>query len=176
MAVPQSKAELTRAVTDGYDRLVDDLQRVPADAVRELTMPGHAQGTLMSPADLVAYLIGWNELVLSWHAQRAAGVEPAFPAEGYRWNQLGELAGSFYTQCADLSWSELLDRFDRAEKAILALIDRLDDAALYGAPWYGTHTAGRMIQFNTSSPYANARTRLRRWLREREAAEHAAGR
>lgn len=167
MAVPQNKAELARAIADGYDRLVDDLRRVPADAVRERTMPGHAQGTVMSPSDLVAYLIGWNELVLSWHAQRAGGIEPAFPAEGYRWNQLGELAGSFYAQGADLSWGELLGRFDRAEKAILALIDGLDDAALYGAPWYGTHTAGRMIQFNTSSPYANARTRLRRWLRER---------
>lgn len=169
MGVPQSKAELVRAVTIGYDRLADDLAHVPEDAARERTMPGHARGTRMSPADLVAYLIGWNELVLSWHEQRAAGVEPAFPAEGYRWNQLGELAGSFYSQGADLSWGELLGRFDRAEKAILALIDGLDDDALYGAPWYGTHTAGRMIQLNTSSPYANARTRLRRWLRERDA-------
>ena len=29
-----------------------------------------------------------------------------------------------------------------------------------------THTAGRMIQFNSSSPYANARRRIRAWLRD----------
>ncbi|WP_331709366.1 ClbS/DfsB family four-helix bundle protein [Microbacterium sp. TNHR37B] len=41
------------------------------------------------------------------------------------------------------------------------------DEELYGAPWYRTWTMGRMISFNTSSPYANARGRLRAWLRER---------
>lgn len=29
---------------------------------------------------------------------------------------------------------------------------------------------GRMIQFNTSSPYANAQGRLRKWVKAQEAA------
>ncbi|MCF4116420.1 ClbS/DfsB family four-helix bundle protein [Rhodovulum sulfidophilum] len=36
---------------------------------------------------------------------------------------------------------------------------------LYGHPWYGKWTKGRMVQFNTSSPYANARVRIRKWLK-----------
>lgn len=166
MTVPTTKAELLEAVVDGHERLARDLDRVPAERARDLTMPGHVAGSMMSPADLVAYLIGWNELVLRWHRQRDAGREPSLPAEGFAWNQLGQLAHRFYADCSTLSWEELLIRFERANHDIVALIRRLSDRDLYGANWYGTYTAGRMIQLNTSSPYANARRRLRAWLRE----------
>lgn len=168
MAVPANKGELLHAVIDAYDKLARDLACVPTHRAREQTMPGHATGTMMSPADLVAYLIGWNELVLSWHTDRATGVEPAFPVEGFAWNQLGDLAAKFYADYAGLSWPELRSRFETAKNGIVALIQGLSEEELYGAPWYGKYTAGRMIQFNTSSPYANARRRIRQWLREND--------
>lgn len=168
MAVPTNKAELLHAVTDGYEKLSLDLNRVPVDRAREQSMPGHAAGTTMSPADLIAYLIGWNELVLSWHTERAEGVEPAFLAAGFAWNQLGHLATKFYADHASSSWPDLLNQFETAKNGVLGLIQGLSNEELYGAPWYGKYTAGRMIQFNTSSPYANARRRLRTWLREHE--------
>ena len=90
-----------------------------------------------------------------------------------------EASGRLHRLPADLAGAPhdaRLAMLDDAYQAIMDLIESHDDHSLYGLPWYGTWTRGRMIQFNTSSPYANARTRLRRWLREREAAEHAAGR
>lgn len=168
VAVPVNKVELLHALVDGYEKLSHDLDRVPADRAREQSMPGHAINTVMSPADLVAYLIGWNELVLLWHAQRSAGVEPAFPAEGFTWNQLGDLAAKFYADQARSSWPELRSRLEMAKSNIVRLVQGLSNEELYGAPWYGKYTAGRMIQFNTSSPYANARRRLRTWLRDRD--------
>lgn len=65
MAVPKSKAALLDAIVDCYQKLSLDLGRVAPQRAREFSLPGHAAGTMMSPADLVAYLIGWNELVLS---------------------------------------------------------------------------------------------------------------
>ncbi|QSE72367.1 ClbS/DfsB family four-helix bundle protein [Rhodococcus sp. PSBB049] len=165
MAVPQTKNELLQAVTDSYDALARELQRVPTERAREVSLPGHRTGTWMSPADLVAYLIGWNELVLSWHEHRARGIEPQVPAPGYTWGQLGQLAQKFYREKADVPWPDLLQRLAAANSRIVALIRELDDDELYGAPWYRTYTAGRMIQLNTSSPYTNARRRLRTWLR-----------
>lgn len=106
--------------------------------------------------------------MLSWHEQRGRGEEPEFPAPGFTWNQLGDLAQQFYRDYASLSWAELLERLVRAKSGIMALIEQRSDEELYGSPWYGKYTAGRMIQFNTSSPYANARRRLRTWLREQE--------
>ncbi|KES09456.1 Protein of unknown function (DUF1706), partial [Snodgrassella alvi SCGC AB-598-P14] len=46
-------------------------------------MEGHAKGTMMSAAQLVSYLIGWGELVLSWHKQEQSGQKIAFPEAGY---------------------------------------------------------------------------------------------
>ncbi|MFC9964512.1 ClbS/DfsB family four-helix bundle protein [Nocardia ignorata] len=166
MAVPKSKAALLDAIVDCYQKLTLDLGRVAPQRARELSLPGHAAGTILSPADLVAYLIGWNELVLSWFELRARGIEPSFPTPGFTWTQLGELAQKFYRDHAAESWIDLLARFAAAEEQVVALVGSMSDDELYGAPFYGKYTAGRMIQFNTSSPYTNARKRIRAWLRE----------
>ena len=166
MTVPQSKDELLDAINDTYAKLAADLARVPPSQAREASLPGHKADTMMSPADLVAYLIGWNRLVLSWFEQRSNGQEPEFPASGFTWNQLGELAQKFYRDYETLSWSELLTAFAQAKADIAELVESMSNDELYGSPWYGKYTAGRMIQFNTSSPYANARRRIRSWLRD----------
>ncbi|WP_201400758.1 ClbS/DfsB family four-helix bundle protein [Kaistia sp. 32K] len=166
MAVPASKDELLEAIGSNFDKLMKDLVTVPADRSGEKTLEGHAQGTRMSVHDLVAYLTGWNELVLKWHARREAGEPVEFPETGYKWNELGALAQKFYADYEALPFDALLRRFSEAKESLVALIGRHDDAALYGAPWYEKYTMGRMIQFNTSSPYANARGRLRKWKKE----------
>ncbi|WP_244192550.1 ClbS/DfsB family four-helix bundle protein [Dietzia lutea] len=168
VAIPRGRDELLGALAESYDRLAADLARVPASRAREASLPGHRAGARMSPADLVAYLVGWSELVLSWHADRRAGIEPDLPAQGYSWNELGELAQKFYADHAEDSWPDLLGGFAAAKDHIVALVDGLDDTELYGAPWYRTYTAGRMIQLNTVSPWRNARGRLRAWLREND--------
>ncbi|ODT13035.1 MAG: hypothetical protein ABS35_38770 [Kaistia sp. SCN 65-12] len=166
MAVPASKDALLEAIASNFDKLMEDLATVPADRAGEKTLAGHAKGSVMSVHDLVAYLTGWSELVLKWHARRAAGQAVDFPETGYKWNELGALAQKFYADYADLSFEQMMQRFAAAKDGIVALVERQDDAALYGAPWYEKYTMGRMIQFNTSSPFANARGRLREWKKE----------
>nr|WP_314629230.1 ClbS/DfsB family four-helix bundle protein [uncultured Janthinobacterium sp.] len=168
MAIPNSKQELIDAIHGSYAKLTQELARVPPSLARAPVLEGHVAGTRMSVCDLLAYLVGWNELVLHWHAQLRDGKrieDIAFPAEGFTWNALGKLAQRFYADYAELSMEALQQRLAVAKNQLLALIDAHDDAQLYGQPWYTHYTMGRMIQFNTSSPYANARTRLRAWLR-----------
>ena len=166
MAVPATKAALLAAVEGNFAKLMADLARVPADRAREASMAGHAAGTMMSPADLVAYLVGWNDLVLSWLDRDDRGEAVDFPAPGFAWNELGRLAQNFYAEHAAADWPALLARLRTAEAALVATIAARTDAELYGRGWYGKWTKGRMIQFNSASPYANARTRIRRWLRD----------
>ncbi|SFY15356.1 hypothetical protein SAMN03097694_4829 [Janthinobacterium lividum] len=168
MAVPNSKSELIEAISTTYAKLAQELARVPPALSREPVLEGQVAVTRMSVCDLLAYLVGWNELVLHWHAQLRDGKhieDIAFPAEGFTWNALGKLAQRFYADYAELSMDELLQRLEQAKDQLLALVDAHDDAQLYGRPWYTHYTMGRMIQFNTASPYANARTRLRAWLK-----------
>lgn len=165
MPVPTSKAELLTAIRVSFDKLWVDLSRVPAACARDKTLEGHAAGTLMSPCDLVSYLVGWNELVLKWLDRDDKGMKVDFPETGFKWNQLGLLAQKFYQEHRSLDYRQLLDRLAKAkDRLVESLLDRSDDE-LYGAPWYDQWSKGRMIQFNTSSPYANARGRIRKWLK-----------
>ena len=165
MAVPSTKGELLAAIEKTFALLERDLDRVPVSAAREPVLDGHVAGTSMSPADLLAYLVGWNQQVLTWHRRRAGGLPDELPAPGIRWNELGLLAQRYYAEHAGDTWDGLRSQLRTAKDEIVGLIGDHSDAELYGAPWYGKWTMGRMISFNTSSPYANARGRLRAWLR-----------
>lgn len=167
MAIPQSKIELLNAISTNSGRLLNELNNVPLTLVHEKSLDGHAKGTHMSVADLVSYLIGWNELVLKWLRQDAAGEAIHFPAEGFKWNELGRLAQKFYLDYEGLSYPQLLKRLSTTTAQIISLVESRDNADLYVRRWYGKWTMGRMIQLNTSSPYENSRGRLRSWLRTR---------
>lgn len=165
MAVPVSKTELLAAIGTTFDKLMADLGQVPESRARESSLEGHAAGTVMSPADLVAYLLGWNELVLKWLDRDDRGEPVDFPETGFKWNQLGLLAQKFYRDYQSLDWRELLDRLTAAKERLVETISSRSNDELYGKPWYDKWTKGRMIQFNTSSPYANAQGRIRKWLK-----------
>ena len=165
MAVPQNKQELLDAINTNYERLLCVIRRVPAHWVNECTLEGHAKGTQMSAANLVAYLLGWNELVLKWLEADAADKTIDFPETGFKWNQLGQLAQKFYGDYEGIAFAQLLDRLDTAKQQIVSIIQSHDNADLYERLWYERWTMGRMIQFNTASPYENARVRLRKWLK-----------
>ncbi|MBN9672904.1 ClbS/DfsB family four-helix bundle protein [Labrenzia aggregata] len=167
MAVPASQADLLDAISFSFEKLMTDLRLVPEERAREASLKGHATGTAMSPADLVAYLLGWNELVLKWLEKDDRGEAVDFPETGFKWNQLGLLAQKFCGDYASLDWPELLARLTAARDRLIATVSALSDDELYSQPWYGKWTKGRMIQFNTSSPYGNARRRIRNWLKER---------
>lgn len=167
MAVPTNKNELRKAIEVAFAKLTAELENFPEDLASEGTMPGHAAGTLMSVDDLLAYLIGWGELVLKWIRLRDEGQEPDFPDTGFKWNQLGSLAQKFYREYETLSFSERFSRFEEVKIDILTQIDRRTDAELYSGGWYEKWPLGRMIQFNTASPYVNARSRVRAWKKKR---------
>lgn len=166
MGVPASKTELLDAISKTFGKLITDLERVPPELARTASLEGHAAGTMMSPADLVAYLLGWNELVLQWLERDDRGELVEFPEAGFKWNQLGLLAQKFYTDYQNVDWQQLLARLMDANLKLVETISSRPNDELYGSPWYGKWTKGRMIQFNTSSPYANARARIRKWLKD----------
>jgi hypothetical protein len=168
MAVPQNKDELLKAINGNFDKLRKELAGVADNLVQDKTLEGHAKGTMMSVADLVAYLVGWNELVLKWLDRDALGQSIDFPEVGFKWNELGRLAQKFYLDYEAVPYQQLVERLEAARHRIVMLIEARSDEELYGRPWYEKWTMGRMIQFNTSSPYDNARGRLRKWKKAQE--------
>ena len=107
MAIPSTQAELLLAIDESYAKLVRELDAIPIERVDERVLEGHAKSSVMSVRDLVAYLTGWGELVLKWHAGRQAGAAVDFPETGFKWNELGRLAQKFYGDYDGLSYDAL---------------------------------------------------------------------
>ncbi|WP_437887794.1 ClbS/DfsB family four-helix bundle protein [Phytobacter sp. V91] len=161
MAVPESKTELLTAMEKSALALRKKLERIPQDIAFEKRLAGHVAGTQISVANLVSYLIGWGEQVLHWHQQEAAGKEIDFPAPGFKWNELGKLAQKYYADYEHIdAWPQLLIMLENNQRQLNELVNGYSDDALYHQPWYGKWTRGRMIQFNSVSPYKNASGRL----------------
>lgn len=163
MPIPKNKQELLTAIRADYSKLKQDLQSIPTESTQKLELEGHAKGTQMSISNLVAYLIGWGELVLKWNRKIEAGETVDFPETNYKWTELGPLAQKFYRDYEKESYVSLLNQLDETVEKIIALIEKKDNEAVYGVSWYKHYSMGRMIQLNTTSPYKNARKRVRKW-------------
>lgn len=168
MPIPKTKSELLIAIRDEYDKLTNELSGISSELSEVRELPGHAKNTLMSVKDIVAYLTGWGQLVLKWHDRRNKGLEVDFPETGYKWNELGELAQKFYKDFEKDSYKTLCAKLDKTTQQILKLIESKTNRELYGVAWYEKYTLGRMIQLNTSSPFKNARDRIRKWKKQKK--------
>lgn len=166
MAVPVNKEELILAINTNYKKLKKELENIPIELTTLKDLEGHSKGTLMSINNLLSYLLGWQELVLKWNIKKQNKEEVDFPETGYKWNQLGKLAQKFYDDYKNDDFNTLLFKLDKRVEEILKLIENKSNEELYEVSWYEKWTLGRMIQFNTSSPYANAKARIRKWKKE----------
>lgn len=166
MAVPVNKEELILAINTNYKKLKKELENIPIGLTTLKDLEGHSKGTLMSINNLLSYLLGWQELVLKWNIKKQNKEDVDFPETGYKWNQLGKLAQKFYEDYKNDDFNTLLFKLDKRVEEILKLIENKSNKELYEVSWYEKWTLGRMIQFNTSSPYTNAKTRIRKWKKE----------
>lgn len=167
MPVPANKEELLKAIETNYSKLKKELETISVEETAVKELDGHSKGTLMSIDNLLAYLVGWGELVLKWNKNRSENKPVDFPETGYKWNELGKLAQKFYADYQNDDFNTLIQKLDDTVKKITSLIQSKTNDELYGVGWYEKWTLGRMIQFNTASPYNNARGRIRKWKKEK---------
>lgn len=166
MAVPNHKEELLTAIRTTYRKLKGELENISEEQAQGTELEGHAKGTKMTVVNLLSYLCGWAELVLKWEERKREGLPVDFPESGYKWNELGKLAQKFYVDYEGNSLKMICAKLDLAVQRILSMIAKKSNNELYNEAWYEKWTLGRMIQFNTSSPYVNARGRIRKWKKE----------
>ncbi|PIF53635.1 ClbS/DfsB family four-helix bundle protein [Flavobacterium sp. 2] len=166
MAVPVNKEELQNAIKINYNKLKKELLSIPHELTTVPNLEGHMKNTTMSINNLISYLNGWGELVLKWNTKKERNEIVDFPETGYKWNELGKLAQKFYNDYEKDDFNTLCTELDEITGRILFLIEQKTNTELYETAWYEKWTLGRMIQFNTSSPYNNARARIRKWKKE----------
>jgi hypothetical protein len=168
MAIPKDKGELLKAIVDNYKKLTTELLDIPIELTEKKELDGHSKNTLMSINNLIAYLVGWGQLVLKWNDKKSKGLDVDFPETGFKWNELGLLAQKFYKDYEKDDFKTLNEKLDKTTNEILKLIESKTNGELYEMAWYDKWTIGKMIQLNTSSPFKNAKDRIRKWKKTKQ--------
>jgi hypothetical protein len=168
LTIPKTKEELIKEIIDNYTKLATELSTIPKDCTTNKELEGHSKNTLISINNLIAYLVGWGQLVLKWNNRKTQELHVDFPETDFKWNELGLLAQKFYKDFEKDDFNTLKQKLDKTTNDILILIESKTNKDLYEVPWYNKWTLGRMIQLNTSSPFKNAKNRIRKWKKTKQ--------
>lgn len=129
-----------------------------------------SDGVDRTPAQMVAYQLGWMNLILDWEKQEQEGQIVITPTPNYRWNNLGGLYESFYKQYKEYTLKELCALFIKVEQQIIELVNSYTDVELFqqgGRKWSSSTPSNwpiwKWIHINTVAPFKSFRTKIRKW-------------
>lgn len=158
----QNKQDLLAVTQAEYDRL----DRLIADLDGGFALQKDADG--VSVKDVIAHRAHWIDLFLGWYRDGRAGRPVAFPAPGYKWNELPRYNADLRARQAGLDWGDARNLLADRHHALTALLAGLDDAALYGGPMQGARndwTTGRWAEAAGPSHYRSAAKYIRARVR-----------
>ncbi|MCI7552223.1 MAG: ClbS/DfsB family four-helix bundle protein [Actinomycetaceae bacterium] len=135
---------------DDWDRLIDGLDR--------------------TPRQMVAYQLGWMDLLLGWERNEQAGAKVVTPAPGYKWNQLGSLYDAFYQRWEGASPTELVGAFHSLLSDVIKLVGSFTQTELFDShqrAWASSTPSAwpvwKWVHINTVAPFTTFRTKIRKW-------------
>ena len=163
MPRPTSKTDLLTAIEKEHTALeayLDTLNPV------QLTSPGIVGE--WSVKDVLAHLIEWQQMVLSWHRAGLRGEIPEIPAPGFKWNQTPALNQHIYEKHRDRSLEDIQAQFQISHQEIVGVIEGLSNEELFTAgqfAWTKKNTLGTYFVSATSSHYLWARKEIRKGMK-----------
>ena len=123
-----------------------------------------------SPYQMLAFCIGWMDLVLSWEEEEQNGIQKTVLATEWKWNNLDWLYQSFYDRYNNNSLKEIINKFSQKVDNIIQLINNFSDEDLFNEgrrAWAKTNgkefSVCRLIHLNTVANFKNFRGKIRKW-------------
>jgi hypothetical protein len=163
MPRPTTKKQLLETM-EAEQKALDQLLAGLSPA--QMTQPGVVGE--WSVKDVLAHLLEWQHMVLSWHAAGLKGKVLAIPAEGLNWAQLPELNQHIYEKHRDRPLADIQKKFKTSHKKTLSTIQGLSDKDLFTRgqyEWTKNNTLGTYFVSCTSSHYLWARTHIKKGLK-----------
>ena len=125
----------------------------------------------ISIKEYLAYLIGWERMMLKWIDAACHGDKPELPAPGMTWyyKDIHNLDRQFIRAFHNCSLNETLEEFQASYQTVVEIVDQIPekifiDAALI--PRKDGGPLGRLIASNTAWHYRRAKTKIRKWMKE----------
>lgn len=165
------KQALLKALMTEREALDADLARLHR---RDMTEPGVTRGG-WSVKDILAHLVEWQAMNIRWYEAGVRGETPALPAPGFTWKQTPRLNEKIYRTHRRRSLKSVLADYHQYHDRIVLLIRTIPDNDLVTInryAWTGpSWTLSDYFRANTAAHYLWARTRIRRWWRNRNSAK-----
>ena len=165
----KNKAELLAEIEKTYRLFVKEF-----DDVDEREMNTRIAEVDKTPQEMIAYQLGWLNLILNWEKSELAGENVITPSPDYKWNQLGSLYRQFYAKYSGLSLQELRGLFDESLENWRRWIEKLDEAELFEPnrrKWTVTKAnwpIWKWIHINSVAPFKSFRSKIRKWKKYRK--------
>ena len=163
----ENKDELKNEINKSFAKYISEFDIIP-----ESLKDKRVEEVDRTPAENLAYQVGWTTLVLKWESDERNGLHVKTPSDDFKWNQLGELYQWFTDTYAYLSLQELKDMLKENINSIYEMIDSLSDEELFEPhmrKWddEATKTAVwevyKFIHINMIAPFGTFRTKIRKW-------------
>nr|WP_294680563.1 ClbS/DfsB family four-helix bundle protein [uncultured Anaerotignum sp.] len=167
MRTYKNKEELKAEINKTFEKYISEFDNIP-----EALKDKRVDAVDRTPAENLAYQLGWTTLILQWEAAEREGLQVKTPSDKFKWNQLGELYQWFTDTYAHLSLQALKSRLNENIYSIYAMIDSLSEEELFQPhmrKWAddATKTAVwevyKFIHVNTVAPFGTFRTKIRKW-------------
>ena len=163
----ETKKDLTDEIQKRAALFIDEFSDVQDDQKDILI-----EGVDRTPAQMIAYQLGWLNLVLAWEAREQQGFVVQTPSEDFKWNNLGGLYKQFYDTYQDLTLAQLAAEYNAAVDRVTAFVDSLPEDELFepgGRRWAASTPANwpvwKWVHINTVAPFQTFKAKIRKWKR-----------
>jgi len=163
----KNKAELKAEINKAFEKYISEFDSIP-----ESLKDKRVDEVDRTPAENLAYQVGWTTLVLKWEEDERNGLQVNTPLDNFKWNQLGELYQWFTDNYAHLPLNILKAKLKENINSIYAMIDSLSEEELFnphmrkwadGATKTAVWEVYKFIHINTVAPFGSFRTKIRKW-------------
>lgn len=162
------------------EALADEIQKTAAQFIKEFEDVAdddsnlRLEGVDKTPREMLAYQLGWMELIRGWDSDELAGKEVVTPAPEYKWNQMGAIYEGFYAKYSAQSLSELGQLYQEAVADLLLWLQDFSDDELFlsgGRKWAQSTPSNwpiwKWVHINTAAPFKTFRSKIRKWKKLR---------
>ncbi len=161
----ENREELIASITKYAKLFIDEFESVDEIYKDELI-----NGVDRTPAQMIAYQLGWMKLILNWEKQELKGISVITPCSEYKWNNLGGLYQRFYKEYEEYTLKELCSEFIKIEQEVIELVKSYSEEELFqqGCRKWAASTPSnwpiwKWIHINTVAPFKSFRGKIRKW-------------
>lgn len=163
-----NKEELKQSILTKFQKLQIELETIPVNAATEKQLQIYAGKAFVNINNIIAYLIGWGELVLKWNRMKSNWDSVNFPETGFKWRNVEQLAQKFFDDFSSHDINELCEKLELTVENVIELIEGKSHEELFELRWYKTKTLGQMITLHTAILYENEKRRICKWKKMRD--------